>query len=757
MPSNQDILKEIRENFDYAVDRWRPVRAEAATDRRYLSGDPWPPEEKAFRQQVGQERPCLVFDEFSQYTNQIINDVRQNKRAIEVDPEGDGATDKTARLRADTIRQIEYKSKAQMAYCSAFSGAVEGSYGYARITKRYVNPASFDQELRITSIPNPDTVYLDPDFVEADASDIKWAFILDQVRKKDFKKRFPKAETVNFSPEQQELAPAWIRDDSIQIAEYWKVVITKRTLLYVEDGAQGTKVFLDEIPDGQIVQGPDGEYLQAGELSVKIISQRKTETRKVCQYITNGVEILEKNDWDGQFIPIGACFGKEMYVDRGAGVERIFLSAIRLARDPAMALNYTRTSQMELAGQTPKTPAVGYEGQFENHEQEWQKAARVPVAFLQAKAITDATGDAILPLPVRSPYNPALDQLEMYAEACRRGIQAGMGSMPLPTAAQRRNEKSGVALKQIESQQAQGTYHFIDNYDRFLEHMGRMLDDLLDVTYDTAREIGTRDKTGDHTLIKINQPGEDGEPLSFATGEHAVTISVGPKQDSQREAADQFASQIASPELFAAAIAGNPKASKIVGLAVRLKNGGPIMDAIADVLDPEQGDAANPQQLQQALMMAQQRIQQDQLVIQELQQKADDNATKLKMNERDKMTELAKAERDSRTKREIAASSDRKDIFIALVNKGQEANLAVLEHEVAKIHKTLELQVLREQQAAQMGADAASQDKDIQASRDAQAADHAASMDQQTMGHQQALEQAKQAADLAPEPQQERE
>ena len=83
---DEALLKEIRENFEYALRYWKEIREEGDTDMRYVSGDPWDESEKKLRE--AQKRPCLVFDELNQYTNQLINDVRQNKRAVKVDPTG---------------------------------------------------------------------------------------------------------------------------------------------------------------------------------------------------------------------------------------------------------------------------------------------------------------------------------------------------------------------------------------------------------------------------------------------------------------------------------------------------------------------------------------------------------------------------------------------------------------------------------------------------------------------------------------------
>jgi len=76
MPDRDDdaILEQIREDYDLALEAWRPLRAAAAKCMLAVSGNIWEaavPGAKEKREKVG--RPALSLDELSQYTNQVIN------------------------------------------------------------------------------------------------------------------------------------------------------------------------------------------------------------------------------------------------------------------------------------------------------------------------------------------------------------------------------------------------------------------------------------------------------------------------------------------------------------------------------------------------------------------------------------------------------------------------------------------------------------------------------------------------------------
>lgn len=615
-PARKDeaLLKEIRERWQHAADAWREIREEGSTDMKYVAGDPWPAAERKARENAG--RPCLSLDELGQYVNQVINDVRENSRAIKVTPIGDGANDETARLRQDLIRQIEYRSNAQMAYTTMFENTVQRSFGFLRIKAQYVDDRGFDQELLIEPLPNPDDVTPDPDSVRTDGSDWRYVFIRESRSHDEFKREFPHAEVQNFDAELiAEVGHSWLTESKVYLAEYWVKQVRKRELLLLKN--QREPVFADEIAKIPTDKGA-------------IIRRREVDEVQVCQYLTNGVEILKKTEWPGKYLPIVPCYGKVIYVDEGAGSKRKILSMVRLARDPYMLYCFYRTNEAEVVGMSPKTPFIGYTGQFRDHEDKWQTVNQQPLAYLEANPTTEATGQNLLPLPQRQPYEPPIAALEIGAEAARRAIQAAMGQSPLPTAAQRRNEKSGVALKQMEDSAQKGSYHFIDHYDESIARTGVILDDLIPHYYDTPRDVTVRRPDDTAEQVRINDQAPQGQPqqpgatppVNATVGRHDVTISTGPSFDSEREAASEFADLLVqNPQVF----------PLIAPLVIKLKNLGALGDEMADVLTamaPPQVQAIlskgknNPAmdlvKLQQDLSKA---MEQNQLLTQELQAK----------------------------------------------------------------------------------------------------------------------------------------
>lgn len=599
---NESLLKEIRENFDWYNDAWREIHDEGGVDMQYLAGDPWTQAEKDERKDAG--RPIVSFDELTQYVNQIVNDARMNKRGIKVDAKGEGASEDTAESRESLIRGIEYESNAQTAYTTAFEGAVQRGYGYARVNKDYVSSKSFNQVIRIRRIPNPDSVLMDPMCKEADCSDAEGCFVIDVLKPAAFKRKYPKAETKSFETNDFSEAPNWLQDGSVVVAEYWKVIKKQRTMVLLDNEEQST-VYVDDI-EGAKLKSKDGEeYLETPKGTIPVKVSRKCEERKVVQYITNGVEILETNPQDGHYIPIIPCWGREMYVDEGGGSKRMLFSLIRLARAPYKTLCYIRAQELEEAAMTPRVPWMVYEGQIEGHDKEYERAHNQPVAFLQAKAKTDSTGDQILPLPTRPQFQPNFQTYEFFAESLKKAIQSACGMYNSSVGKHDTNAKSGKAIDALESQSSQGNFHFIDNYDRFIQHVGRVIDDLIPSTYDTPREVGMRKADDSHEMVKANDP-DDEESVDLTTGEHDVNVSTGPSFNSQRDAAEAFADSFMN-NLEALPISPEQK-TQLIAQVVKLKNLGPIGDQMVEILIPDKNQPLPPE-AQQAMGKMQQELQ----------------------------------------------------------------------------------------------------------------------------------------------------
>lgn len=606
--------KEIRDAYQDYRDAWREIRDEAAEDMRAISTEgPWTQEDRDARK--GSGRPCIHLDQLNQFLAQVNGNARKSKRAIKAIPKGNGANDQDAQKRSAAIMGIEERSQAQPIYLGAFQSQIERSYGFSVIRTEYKDDSSFDMEILIKPIMNPDTVLLSPYYKQPDASDIPDAFLLDLMPKRTFAQKYPKARKTDFGDEDlnDSTVTDWIKAKYLQVAEYWKVQTTYETLLLIET-AKGPVVFTED------------EWKAAKEAGLKgeVKRDRKKEIPEVFQYMTNGLEILDKVPWDGSRIPIISCLGPERWTTEGGTAKRQLLSMVRFARDPQMLLDYFASGECEEAKQIPKSPFVGAVGQFETDKEAWDEVTAVPHAYLQYDVVMDTVSQQPLPPPSRPIWTPNFQIWEIAKEAAIRAIQAGMGITPLPDAAQRRNQKSGVALEKIDDMISLGAYPFTDRFENcYLSNMGWQINELITPILDTQRDMPISTPDGKRSTMQLvgntshplNEEGAyevqglDPGHLHTGKGDFDVTIATGPSYQSEREEQDDFVDSLIE-NIANLPQPGTPQA-KVFALGIRMRPTlGPVGQQIADVFDPPPADPNLPPQAQAAIQQLQAQLQQ---------------------------------------------------------------------------------------------------------------------------------------------------
>lgn len=630
-----DILDTLRERYEYGKTRWHPWRTEAAIDMQYVAGDPWDVDDKTQRQ----GRPTVAPEEMGQYFNQVINQLWANPRGVKYAPARNGATAAGARFYQNKAREIEYRSHAKVAYITAASDAIQRSYGFVGVEARYASPMSANQDLWIVAKPDPDLITIDPEAVSPDSSDMGWAFEEEWRDQAEFKRKYRKATITNFGEWTQRL-PSWVVGNRIKVAKYWEVTTTARKLVLVQLPAapmgveparrlapspapqpQYHEVFADAVP-------PGAQFVR--EL-------RPVDVPKVRWHMTNGIEVFDQGDWAGKYIPIVSCYGKVLYVPSGGETKRVLLSMTRFGRQPWKAMCYADSGIVEMASTLIKSPFMVPRGTFPGTlATTVQEAMYKPKAFVEYEDDPKGRGTPNgAPGRPDTPNGQYLQWLLAASERFRRGIQSAMGSSFLPTEAQSRSQKTGIALEKIQQAATTGTFHFINNYEDMIRQTGVILEDLIPYYADYAGETAIMEADGTAKTVWINSPDKpDGVPTSDIKADYLVTVSTGPSSDSEHEAVREFTDSMVSNLQNLAGIIGPKPAAAVLARSIRLRNGGPEMDALADLVEPPEYKAEdgkeppNPEvialkaQLQQAQQQIQMAAQEKQAKVTELQGRA---------------------------------------------------------------------------------------------------------------------------------------
>ena len=643
--SDDAILKEARDRLAQCIQHDAQNRREAAEDHRFFAGEQWPDDMRRMRQV--EARPCLTINKLPSFLHQVLNDQRQNRPSIKVHPVDSGADPETADVIQGAIRYMEYNSNADVAYDTAVSHATIGGFGYFRIVTDYSDADTFDQDILFRRVQNPFSVYLDPFSSEPDGSDMMFAFITELLNKEEFKKQYPNAQATSAEGlvvGAGDATTVWMSDDSIRVAEYYKVKSEPATLVRLADGRD---VFeSDMLPTDQPMLDAAGQP-----------KKRPSERRTVCWYKVTAVDVLERTEIPCKWIPVFPVYGDENIVD--GKVRRNGM--VRWARDPQRMYNFWMTSATEEVSLRPKAPFIGAVGQFETAKKDWKAANNRSFAFLEYDPIE--VNGSIAPPPQRQQMADVPTGVLAMAMHASDNIKATTGIFDASLGAQG-NETSGRAITARQKEGDTANFHFADNLARTIRHAGRCIVNMIPKVYDTPRMLrilGTDEKMD---VVPVNTPNHEMKPddsgaikimlNDLRVGKYDVTIGVGPSYTTQRAEAVDAMMQVgqAYPALWQ--IAGD----KIVR-SMDWPNADEIADRLEKTLPPglqeskdQEGAPPLPPQVIQTLQQSGQEIQQLQQALQEASSGMDakrlDAQVKVHLAEQAQLAEQARLQSQER-------------------------------------------------------------------------------------------------------------
>ena len=525
-PDGDPVLREALDCFARCEEVEAENRRLFAEDIKFARlSQQWPADIE--RQRLEEGRPCLTINKVAPVIRQVVNDARLNRPSITVRPVDGQADKETADILTGLVRNIEQSSDADTAYDTAIDNAVSGGFGYFRINLGYANdvdpagdltalgPEAFEKDIVIERVVNSLSVYGDPDSTAATSEDWNIAFEFEDMKRKVFEKRFPKASLAGFHGDDGKVAE-WISDDKVRVAKYWKRTNEEKAIVAVA------------YPEGEtaILALEDYEKRQKEieQLGGEVLGPPRTiPCYKVKSYLMTGSEILEEEDWPGTFIPLIPVYGDEVYSDG----KRHLRSIIRDAKDPNRMFNYWRTTTTELIALAPRAPFIGRKGAFES-DARWNTSNSASHATLEYDGPER---------PERQPFSGvpagALQEALNASDDVKSTTGVYDASLGAPS-----NETSGRAITARQREGDVSSFHFIDNLSRSIRHAGRVILDLIPKVYSTPRMIRVLGEDGESQSVPVNgaqMPPEGGAmPQGPQGAPEGQMPAEGPGADMQR-------------------------------------------------------------------------------------------------------------------------------------------------------------------------------------------------------------------------------
>ena len=624
MASEKDRLKEERQHFEVAYEAESENRKIALDDLEFARlGRQWPDQIRRQREREG--RPVLTINRMPAFIRQVVNDSRQNRPQIKVKPVDDKADKRTANVLEGLVRNIERTSKADVAYDTAVEFAVSMGWGYIRVSIDYEYDDTFDKCLKIERVANPFAVYGDPFSTSMDGSDWNRCWVTDLMTMEEFRAKYRGAEESDWSVDGYSgMQAPWREDNEIMVCEAWHREEAEREIYLLSDG----KVV------GRKEYEAGADVFQM--MGITPVNSRMARAYQITQRIMTGAEILEENEWHGQYLPIVPVYGEEINVEG----KRHLRSLINPAIDAQRMFNYWRTTATELVALAPRVPFIGEEGAFDV-DPNWLTANAQSHAYLQY-----ARGSQP---PMRQPLDggAAAGALQ-EALAASDDMKSIMG-LHDASLGQRSNETSGRAIMARQREGDISTFHFIDNLARSIRQVGCVLLDLIPKVYSGQRVIRIIGADDTEQVAHIGKQDENG-PLpdgaeaiyDLSSGRYDVAVDTGPSFTTKREESAQQMVEMIRAYPDAAPIIGD-----ILVKALDWPQAEEIAERLKAMLPPQiQQQGGLPPQIQQMMQQGREMIQKLSQENEQLKSKAQVDMMKAQIDAEKVRIEAYKAETD---------------------------------------------------------------------------------------------------------------
>jgi hypothetical protein len=492
----KDIISRAQDNFKSCLDWEALSRQRFRDDMRFLfadsdNQDQWEPAVKARR--VMATQPMITINKVHTHWLMIVNQMKENKPSIQVHPTNGEASYEAAQIYEGLIRHIEYKSNAKVAYDIASEQQVGGGIGYVQVITKYADDSTFDQEIYIKEIPDALSVYLDPHIKKRDGSDAKYAFIYEDMPRREFERKYPNVKVPTTNGNQQ-----WVTKDIVKVATYFEKETRKEWLYSITNEDDSVK-FMRESDITVEERKLFNEIIRTGGEG---IDRRRIDKHIIKKYLIGGTEVLEKGIWPGTYIPIARQVGEEVIIEQRLDRKGI----VRYMKDAQRAYNYNASAALEYGALQSKSPYIAPVDAINGLENYWATANTENHAYLPYNNL-DEQGNAV---PAPSKQAPP-----MGAPVYMDGMQTANMEMMMTsgqydqTFGEQSQELSGVSIDKRINQGNRATFHFQDAQANTIQFIGKIIIDLIPKIYDTKRIVRILGEDGSEDQIMVDPQAKE--------------------------------------------------------------------------------------------------------------------------------------------------------------------------------------------------------------------------------------------------------
>lgn len=535
--TEKEIFEEARDRLNICLDAESDNRMRGKEAIAFREGDQW---DHQTATTASEDEPELTINLTDAMIERVENNIRQQRPRGKCHPVGDGADIEIAEILNGIGRHIETRSEADVAYDTAASSALDAGWGYFRLFPEYVDPRSFQKDLRISPIRNIFSVYMDPSAVMPHGGDQDWCLISVKMKRTEYRRRYPHSDAYAWEDLGAGDGKEWDDREDIRLAEYFRIRERgeKLYLLRGQDGSEFTR-YLSELPrrpeTGQLYPIDELAPMLA-QRGIAIEGSRDSVKRAVEWFRLNGRKVVERQALPGTFIPVFRVEGKAKDID--GKVRR--RGMVESMMDPQRMVNYGEVAKIKRLGLAPKAPWIAAEGQLDGHP-EWDDANQraYPVLTYKPVILETSAGPVMVPPPQRQEPAQIEQGFSEFVGGMRSNLMSVAGMPNEPGQDPAGEVVSGRAIQRRQWLSDQSHYKYYDNLTLAIAQCWRVMVEWIPVYFSEERMQRIIGEDSTPQMVKINEQTQDDGMArvknDLSVGRYDVVMDTGPGYETKRE------------------------------------------------------------------------------------------------------------------------------------------------------------------------------------------------------------------------------
>ncbi len=546
------LHKEALKQYKFCVDYWDPIYLDALNDVQFAGGAQWTEKSKKSRK----ARPMVTENKTSQFIDKTVSPVREEGLKIKLSPPdmSDIKDPKQAaqlKARVDLyqgrISDIEHQSRAIDAYVKGIEFACTGGIGFIRVLL-LPNEDTGVPEITIQKCSYPFGNYLEP----LDEGYPTYGFSTGKIDKDKYQEEYGKDSLAQLDASST-AERSWVEKDEVTVAEYFKIIKKKSTILILADG---TEVVADETLTPEIMD------------SMPIRGTRSETKKQLFHGKMNGLEFIEHTVLDISCLPLVMVQGREVIKEH----KKTLVGIVHFIRDAQNKYNFYASAEVEVIGLSPKATFMAAAQQIEPFKKIWNTITTSTIDVLPYDA-SPVNGVQLAPPQRLNMINQDFLALIEAKKAAFDDMKSNSGIYQIGLAEQQ-IDQSGKAILLREKAQTTNNNLYYFNLQQSVEQVARVIIEMLPMTFDAETPIQIRNEEGKPQKIQLQE-----NPYTLTYKD--VIISTGRNYDTRRtETADQLMSLISLLQPIV------PEPKKLMEIAAILTKSLDITNAdrISDIL-----------------------------------------------------------------------------------------------------------------------------------------------------------------------------